>query len=225
MKITASNISMRYKDGGESIRIFEKLFLEVQSASSVAIVGVSGVGKTTLLSILGGLEIPTEGDVLLDDIDLTKLARANKDISELRGKHIGFIFQFHHLLPEFDALENVEFPLRIRGESETRKKAEQILKRVGLGHRLSHRPGALSGGEQQRVAIARAVVGKPGVILADEPTGNLDTKSGKEVMKILRELQLEENITLVLVTHATELARQMDRVVELTHDGIIEHQL
>lgn len=222
MDLVASNISMSFDDAGRQVKVLENLDLRVKSGESVAIVGASGVGKTTLLYILGGLEQPASGDVRVGDVSLTELDRNGVDLAEYRGAHIGFVFQSHHLLPEFDAVENVALPLSIRGipDAEARARASELLKRVGLGERLTHRPGALSGGEQQRVAIARALVTRPDVILADEPTGNLDLITGGKVVQLLLELHREQQISLILVTHSPELASMCDRVVELTPNGL-----
>lgn len=224
MKVEARNLKMQFNDAGRVIELFHDLSFEVPSGQSLAIMGQSGVGKTTLLYILGALEFPVSGDVALDGTTYSAIRKSGKDVSLFRGEHVGFIFQFHNLLPEFDAVENVAMPLLIRGENPgtARERATELLKRLGLQDRLLHRPGMLSGGEQQRVAIARALAGRPGVILADEPTGNLDQHTGGEVRKLLLELQTEEKITLILVTHSPDLASSMDRVVELTPHGIME---
>ena len=224
MEVRAKNLSMTFSDAGREIQIFNNLNFHVASGSSMAIVGSSEVGKTTLLYLLGAMETPTGGDVLIGQQSLAALRASGDDIALFRGRNVGFVFQFHQLLAEFDAVENVAMPLLIQGKpmGEARKRASELLNRVGLGHRLTHRPGALSGGEQQRVAIARAVAAKPGVILADEPTGNLDPKTSGEVRALLRELQAEQGITLITVTHSREFADSMERVIELTPDGIVE---
>lgn len=215
---------MSFDDAGKSVRLFEQLHFEVASGSSLAIMGESGVGKTTLLYILGGLEVPRTGDVVVGGHSYQGAREKGEDLAVFRSRHLGFVFQFHNLLPEFDAIENVAMPLLIRGETRTAayERAKSLLERVGLSHRFSHRPGALSGGEQQRVAVARALAGRPGVVLADEPTGNLDQRTGSEVKELLLELQAEEKMTLILVTHSPELARSMNRVVELTPQGMRE---
>ncbi len=224
MQLETKNLSMKFHDGGREIEIFQNLSFSVPSGGSVAIMGQSGVGKSTLLYLLGALETPTGGDVFVGGTSFKSLRSSTKDMAKFRGERIGFVFQFHHLLPEFDAVENVSMPLIIRGGNrpEARERAIHLLNRVGLKDRLTHRPGMLSGGEQQRVAIARAVVAKPGLILADEPTGNLDSKTGGSIRDLLLELHREENATLILVTHSVELARSMERVVELTTGGMIE---
>lgn len=215
---------MEFSDAGVKIRLFHDVSLRIDSGSSISIVGASGVGKTTLLYIIGGLETPTAGDVLYDDQSFQTLRRERNRFSQFRGENIGFVFQFHQLLPEFSALENVAMPLLLKGHNrdEAMGKAEHLLQRVGLAKRISHRPGALSGGEQQRVAVARAYISKPGVVLADEPTGNLDPKNGDQVTELLKQFQYEDGITLIVVTHSLELAMQMDRLIELTPNGIEE---
>jgi len=186
----------------------------------VAIVGASGVGKTTLLHILGTLDRPTSGAVRFDGNDV--FAMDDQALAEFRNRKIGFVFQFHHLLPEFTALENVMLPALIRRQSqaEARAAAEAVLKEVGLEHRLAHRIGELSGGEQQRVAVARALVLHPDLVLADEPTGNLDTHTGGEVFTLLRDLNRAKGITFVIVTHNEALSRQADRIIRMV-DGQI----
>jgi lipoprotein-releasing system ATP-binding protein len=218
MQVLAENISMQYNDVGRIIEIFRSYTLEVRSGDKVAIVGESGVGKTTLLNILGGLEQISQGRVIIGDTSITDLLQKGGDIATFRGKNIGFIFQFHFLLPEFDAIENVAIPMLIQNVdfNVAKTKAKHLLERVGLGHRITHRPAALSGGEQQRVAIARAFAGNPGLILADEPTGNLDHKTASEVHKLLLDLHKEMGLTLIIATHSKELASMMDSVIQLT---------
>jgi lipoprotein-releasing system ATP-binding protein len=218
---------MSFHDGEEDIRIFDDLSFSINSGSSVAIVGESGVGKTTLLYILGGLEQPSSGEVLFsgdEEVSLSKLWRQGDQLSSFRGDKIGFVFQFHNLLPEFSALENVAIPLRVArvSKDEAEERANYLLKRVGLSHRTSHRPGALSGGEQQRVAIARALSRSPKMVLADEPTGNLDQKNSSQVRELLLEVQKEQGLTLVVVTHSREFAGRMERILEITAGGIEE---
>jgi lipoprotein-releasing system ATP-binding protein len=214
--IQAQGISKQYGDGAAAIHVLESLDLEVCQAERVAIVGESGVGKSTLLHILGTLDRPTAGKVLLAGQDLFALPEA--ELAALRNRDIGFIFQFHHLLPDFTALENVIMPGLIGGLSwtESSERAAEVLLRVGLGGRLHHRPGELSGGEQQRVALARAVVLRPRVILADEPTGNLDPVTGESVLHLLLSLNQEMGITMVVVTHSERIATAMDRTLRLS---------
>lgn len=223
MQIHIEQLGMSFQDAEREIKIFQGLNLELQSGQSVAIVGASGVGKSTFLYLLGALEKPTSGKIRLGQDCITDDSMSDGDRAAFRGKHMGFVFQFHHLLPEFDALENVAMPLRLRGEAraDAEAKARDLLKRVGLEHRLTHRPGMLSGGEQQRVAIARALVGAPGIILADEPTGNLDGNTGGLVSELLIELQKEYRATMVVVTHSLEVARKMDCTLELVSDGLV----
>jgi lipoprotein-releasing system ATP-binding protein len=213
--IQAVGLSKRYGEGESVIRVLESLDLEIRQSERIAIVGESGVGKSTLLHILGALDRPTEGKVFLDGQDLFALAEA--ELAAVRNREIGFIFQFHHLLPDFTALENVIMPGLIAGLSwlDASQQAHDVLHRVGLGERLSHRPGELSGGEQQRVAIARAVVLRPRVILADEPTGNLDPLTGESVLRVLLTLNYELGITMVVVTHNERIAAAMDRTLRL----------
>jgi len=187
----------------------------------LAIEGASGAGKSTLLHILGALDRPTEGKVYFQKIDLMK--QSDGELAEIRNRHIGFVFQFHHLLPEFSAVENTMMPGLIQRMSpkEAIRKAEKILVQLGLGDRLQHKPGELSGGEQQRVAVARALMLNPRVILADEPTGNLDTKTGKEVHNLMVRINQEQGITIVVVTHNPALAARMTRRVLLV-DGRLQ---
>jgi len=195
--------------------------LQVPGGTSMAIVGASGAGKSTLLHILGGLDRPDEGEVLVDQRSLWKLSDAER--SDLRNSRMGFIYQFHHLLPEFTALENVAMPLLIRGEPATKaaKQATELLEKVGLGQRLDHKPGELSGGERQRAAVARALVGRPGCVLGDEPTGNLDERTANHVFGQLLELNTELNTSLILVTHDMRLASRMNQRYEL-HMGSLK---
>lgn len=220
MRVEAKQLSMDFIDGGKTIEVFSNLNFVFESGNSIAVVGESGVGKTTLLSILGGLELPTAGSVILGSTDITKLKGDN--LSDFRGEKIGFVFQFHNLLPEFSALENVMMPLVISGVSKdsARESAVQLLESVGLKERLNHRPGMLSGGEQQRVAIARSLSRSPKLLLADEPTGNLDHRTGGQVSDLLLDICSRSGITLVLVTHSRELAARMFKRLELTPAGI-----
>ncbi|MBI3303322.1 MAG: ABC transporter ATP-binding protein [Deltaproteobacteria bacterium] len=222
--IRAEGLSKRYGEGEHAIRVLESLDLEIRRTERVAIVGESGVGKSTLLHILGTLDRPSEGKVLLSGQDLFTLPEP--DLAALRNREIGFIFQFHHLLPDFTALENVTMPGLIAGLNwgEARKRAEEMLHKVGLGERLTHRPGELSGGEQQRVAVARALVLEPQVVLADEPTGNLDPVTGEGVLRLLLALNQEMGITMAIVTHNEKLAAAMDRTLRLSGGKLTEVQ-
>jgi lipoprotein-releasing system ATP-binding protein len=199
------------------VRVLSNIDLDIGQGETVAIVGESGVGKSTLLHLLGGLDRPTTGSVRVAGTDLGPLR--DRDLARFRSESIGFVFQFHHLLPDFTALENVMMPCLIAGETPAvaKERATALLERVGLGERLVHRPGELSGGEQQRVAVARAVVRRPALVLADEPTGNLDPDTGAGVERLLIELNREAGITCVVVTHSPRLAGAMDRTMRLTH--------
>lgn len=213
--LAARALVKRYHSGERVVDVLLGLDLEVGAGEAVAIVGDSGVGKSTLLHVLGGLDVPDEGAVTFSGRE-TVTPRGG-DLAEYRNRHVGFIFQFHHLLPEFTALENVEMPFRIgRRPGDASKPAMEMLMRLGLATRLTHRPGALSGGEQQRVAIARAVAPGPAIVLADEPTGNLDPGTGASVFGLLRELQRERGFALVVATHSGRVAHGCDRMLRLT---------
>ena len=213
--IALRNLSKEYVDGPRVVRVLTGLDLEIGQGERVAIVGESGVGKSTLLHILGTLDRPTGGEVWFDGENLTH--KSDRDLAHFRNREIGFIFQFHHLLPDFTARENVMMPALIAGTTTdaARRRATELLERVGLAERLEHRPGELSGGEQQRVAVARALVQEPRAVLADEPTGNLDPTTGAGVQSLLLELNREHAITLVVVTHSASLAGAMDRTLRL----------
>ncbi len=204
-----------FEQGGRSLTIFQNLDLKVESGEQVALVGQSGSGKSTLLQIAGLLDKPSEGTITIDHRDVTKLGDGER--TKMRLNDIGFIYQFHHLLPEFTAQENVAMPLIIAGKSrdEAMDKADQVLHQMGLGERLDHRPARLSGGEQQRVAIARALANDPKLLLADEPTGNLDPDTSAEVFDILLEQVRERGVGALIATHNMALADEMDRALEL----------
>jgi len=215
MVIQATGIYRGFRQGPKRVQVLSDVNLQVPAGTSLAIVGASGAGKSTLLHILGGLDRPDEGEVLVDGQSLWK--KSDRERSDLRNSRMGFIYQFHHLLPEFTALENVAMPLLIRGESTSvaAKRAADLLEKVGLEQRLDHKPGELSGGERQRAAVARALVGNPGCVLGDEPTGNLDERTAKQVFDQLLELNSELNTSLILVTHDMRLAARMSQRFEL----------
>ncbi len=219
--IEAISLSKHYGEGEQTIQVLNDLYLAIRPRECVAIVGESGVGKSTLLHVLGLLDQPNAGQVLLDGQDLFALSEPER--AALRNREIGFIFQFHHLLPDFTALENVTMPGLISGLSgtEAQQRAEAVLTRVGLAARFLHRPGELSGGEQQRVAVARALVLKPRVILADEPTGNLDPVTGESILQLLLDLNQQLGITMAVVTHSEKLAAAMDRTLRLQNGKLL----
>jgi len=213
--IQAQNLTKIYKSPASQVVVFEDLNFEVQAGSLFAIIGPSGAGKSTLLHLLGGLDRPTRGDVLFKNQSIFQWQAPQ--LAQFRNRHVGFVFQFHHLLPEFTALENTMMPKLIRGDdrSSTEATARQILDRVGLARRLDHKVGEVSGGEQQRIAIAGAVVGQPELLLADEPTGNLDHRTGDVIFQMIRELHRERGLTSVIVTHNERIAVQCNEVWEL----------
>jgi len=213
--LEARGVTKSYTVGAGRLIVLRELDLSVASGEMVAIVGASGVGKSTLLHVLGGLDRVDAGSIAVNGLELTTLA----DGAEVafRNKHVGFVFQFHHLLPEFSAIENAEMPMRIARmrTGEARARAEELLRRVGLGERLTHRPGMLSGGEQQRVAVARALVMRPSVLLADEPTGDLDEQTADSLHALLREMHAAYGLTSVIATHNPRLAAACDRILRL----------
>jgi lipoprotein-releasing system ATP-binding protein len=213
--LSVSALTKSYATPNGPVEVLRDVDLQVEAGEMVAIVGASGVGKSTLLHVLGGLDGLDAGVVEVDGVALHALADAGR--VAFRNRHVGFVFQFHHLLPEFSAQENVEMPLRIGRVplAEGRPRATALLERVGLGHRLTHRPGTLSGGEQQRVAIARALVMRPALLLADEPTGNLDEHTADSLHALLREMHAEHRLTSVIATHNGRLAEACDRVLRL----------
>jgi lipoprotein-releasing system ATP-binding protein len=213
--LDARGIVKTYRVGGQTLTVLRDLDLVVESGEMVAIVGASGVGKSTLLHVLGGLDRADTGSVSIGDTNLTKLP--DEAVVAFRNRHVGFVFQFHHLLPEFSALENVEMPMRIGRlpMATARPQAEALLRRVGLGDRLTHRPGMLSGGEQQRTAVARALVMQPSILLADEPTGDLDEATADALHALLREMHQTYQLTSVIATHNPRLAASCDRILRL----------
>jgi lipoprotein-releasing system ATP-binding protein len=213
--VTVQGLNKYYSVAAKRLHVLRDLDLSVERGEMVAIMGASGVGKSTLLHVLGGLDTIDGGQVTVGDHDIT--AMTDEKRVEFRNKHIGFVFQFHHLLPEFTAIENAMMPLRIArvAAGEARPKAEALLARVGLGDRFDHRPGMLSGGEQQRVAVSRALVMQPSLLLADEPTGDLDETTADSLHELLRSMHAEFGLTAIIATHNPRLAAQCDRILRL----------
>jgi lipoprotein-releasing system ATP-binding protein len=213
-------LTKRYTQGELDVEVLRGVDLAIGVGERVAIMGASGSGKSTLLHLLGGLEKPTSGQVVLDNIDINKISASG--LARLRNRALGFVYQSHHLLGEFTVLENVAMPQLIGGKTvkEASENAVELIRRVGLGHRIEHKPGELSGGERQRAAIARALINKPALVMADEPTGNLDSKTAHQVYELMLELNQEMNVSFLVVTHDHELASRIGRVLHM-EDGLI----
>lgn len=219
--LRASQLEKYYRQGDHKVDVLDDLYLDVDTGDQIAIIGSSGCGKSTLLHVLAGLDTPDNGRVELCGEDVYSLGAARR--GRLRNEHLGFVYQFHHLLPEFSAVENVAMPLLIgrKGSSAARKAAEELLIKVGLGNRLTHKPAELSGGERQRAAIARALINNPKLVLADEPTGNLDEGTAEHVYELMLELNRELGTAFMIVTHDTRLAARMQKVYRLTSGKLI----
>lgn len=218
--LRCENLSKFYQEGENATQVLKNVSFSMNNGELVAIVGSSGSGKSTLLHTLGGLDQPSEGEVFIKGQSLQKLS--GNALAALRNQHLGFVYQFHHLMADFSALENVMMPMLIgkQNKSEARDRAEKMLNAVGLSHRISHRPSALSGGERQRVAIARALVNNPALVLADEPTGNLDQKTTESIFDLIKQLNQEQGIAFLLVTHDLHLASKLNRRL-IMQDGIL----
>ena len=220
--IECRSLCFSYIEGDNQTSILSNLMLDVKSGESIAILGPSGCGKSTLLNLIAGLDTPSSGDVLINKSDITKLNE--QDRTELRANTFGFVYQFHHLLNDFSSVYNVAMPLLIKGVDKEGAiaQSEKLLTKVGLENRLSHKPSELSGGERQRVAIARAMVVEPDCLLADEPTGNLDSKNAKDVLELILELNENNTSSLVIVTHDQDIANKMNRTLTLSNQQLIE---
>jgi lipoprotein-releasing system ATP-binding protein len=214
-------LGMTYTEGPNHVQVLTDINLHIEEGERIAIVGASGSGKSTLLHLLGGLDLPSTGSVWIDGQEMSGMSDRKRGL--IRNQYLGFVYQFHHLLPEFTAVENVAMPLFIRGEdaNEAKQKASRLLDGIGLGHRLEHRPIELSGGERQRVAIARALVTEPNVVLADEPTGNLDVNTASAVFDMMMELNERVGTALVMVTHDNSLASKMDKRYHLEEGTLV----
>jgi lipoprotein-releasing system ATP-binding protein len=220
--LEARNVHKSFRQGPVTLEVLQGVAISIGTGERIAIVGSSGSGKTTLLQILGGLDRPTTGHVLVDGKDIHE--QTEKERGDLRNRALGFVYQFHHLLPEFSALENVAMPLLVRRMkvADARAKARRLLDRVGLGQRLDHRPDQLSGGERQRAAVARALVTEPKIVLADEPTGNLDGNNAESVFALMLELNRELGTSLIVVTHDLRLASRMERIFAIERGVLTE---
>lgn len=219
--LRAEGIHKVYKDGKRNLHVLHGIDLEVKKGEALAVVGPSGAGKSTLLHILGGIDRPNSGKVFVNNSDFYALPDSER--ASLRNERIGFVFQFYHLLPEFTALENAIMPGLIRGKKSkgVKETAQNLLREIGLGDRMQHRPSELSGGEQQRVAIARALINSPEILLCDEPTGNLDSRMGEEILRILFGLNKKNHTTIIIITHDKEIAKRSDRIAEMRDGKLI----
>ena len=218
--LRCENISKFYQEGENATQVLKNVSFSMNAGELVAIVGSSGSGKSTLLHTLGGLDQPSDGEVFIKGQSLQKLS--SNALAKLRNQHLGFVYQFHHLMADFSALENVMMPMLIgqQNKTEAKDRAEKMLQAVGLAHRITHRPSALSGGERQRVAIARALVNNPALVLADEPTGNLDQKTTESIFELIQRLNQEQQIAFLLVTHDLNLANKLNRRL-IMQDGVL----
>lgn len=216
--VILENIKKVYKNGFDEVWALKGISFKVEKGDMIAIMGPSGSGKSTLLHIMGGIDNPTEGKVIINGKEINNLD--DKTLSKFRNENIGFVFQFHYLLGEFTALENVMLPLQIKGEKNPEEKAKDILNKFNLGHRLHHKPSQLSGGQQQRVAVARAIVNQPSILIADEPTGNLDSQNAKNVIMMLKELNEKKGMTIIIATHDIEIAKYCKYIYHMK-DGIL----
>lgn len=221
--LSCQNVSKFYQEGTQQTEVLKKVSFSIQPSELVAIVGSSGSGKSTLLHTLGGLDQPSSGEVFIKGQSLQQMSP--NALAKLRNQYLGFVYQFHHLMADFTALENVMMPMLIgqQNKTEAQDRAEQILSAVGLQHRISHRPSALSGGERQRVAIARALVNNPALVLADEPTGNLDHKTTESIFELIQQLNQEKQIAFLLVTHDLNLAEKLNRRL-IMQDGVLREE-
>ena len=219
--IQLREVSKTVKSGDQPLTILHPLTLDIPGGQFIAIVGPSGSGKSTLLGLIAGLDAPTSGAVLIDGVNITRLDEDT--LARLRGEKIGFVFQFFHLIPSLTAYENVAVPMEIAGASDVRRRTDALLQEVGLTGRAHHYPSQLSGGEQQRVALARALANAPAIVLADEPTGNLDTATGRHILELLREIHRARRTTIILVTHDAELAAIADSQLILRDGRVVEH--
>ena len=219
--LQCSGLCKRFQQGELDVEVLKDVELTVRAGQMMAIMGASGSGKSTLLYLLGGLEKPTAGEVVLDGVNLQTVKESK--LGKLRNRSLGFIYQFHHLLGEFTVLENVAMPLLIGGMAvkPAQKQAAELLRRVGLGHRIEHKPGEISGGERQRVAVARALINRPKCVLADEPTGNLDSKTAEQVYELMMELNQELNVSFLVVTHDPDLASKMETVLHMEDGRVV----